>query len=167
MLTLYRFLVVPAAAALVLAVAIPPAFAQEAEAAVRAGDSTLTCKAIIAEINGLSAAQAQTAQRAEQRARAGRGLMSFARGALSAAAPMLAQGAMGGMGGGLGGDGMGSAIAQMAMQQAQTQAMTAAMTAGQPQVDAYGQAAQTAAPAATPQSPRVQHLNSLFMQRGC
>ena len=165
--TARRFLIIPAAAALALAAAIPPAFAQDAEPAVRAGDSTLTCEAIIGEINTLTAAQAQTAQRAEQRARAGRGFMSFARGALSAAAPVLAQGAMGGMGG-LGGDGMGSAIAQMAVQQAQTQAMTAAMTAAQPQVDAYGQPVQSAAPAVgATQSPRLQHLNGLFMQRGC
>ncbi|RZJ04369.1 MAG: hypothetical protein EON89_07930 [Brevundimonas sp.] len=158
MLTLYRFVIVPAACAIALTTGLA-AHAQDAEVAVRAGDSTMTCEAIIAEMNTLTAAQAAATQRAEGRARAGRGLMNFARGALSAAAPMLAQGAMSGLGGGMG-DGMGSAVAQMAVQQAQTQAMTAAMTAGQPQPPA-------AQPAPAAQSPRVQHLNGLLMQRGC
>lgn len=165
--TLYRFLVIPAAAALTLAAALQPAFAQDADVAVRAGDSNLSCEAIITEINTLTAQAAEQAQRAEGRARAGRGFMSFARGALSAAAPVIAQGAMGGLGNMGGGDGVGALIAQSAIQQAQAQAMTAAMTAAQPQTDAYGQPAQPAPAAAPVQSPRVQHLNTLFMQRGC
>lgn len=165
MLNLHRLLVIPVTAGLMLA-AGQPSFAQEA-AAVRAGDSMLSCEAIITEINTLTTAATEQAQRAESRARAGRGFMNFARGALTMAAPVLAQGALGGMGG-MGGDGVGAAIAQSAIQQAQSQAMTAAMTAGQPQIDANGQPVQpTPSDAAPAQSPRVQHLNALFMQRGC
>lgn len=171
MLNFHRLLVIPATAGLMLITAWQPSFAQDA-AAVRAGDSMLSCEAIITEINTLTTAAAEQAQRAESRARAGRGFMNFARGALTMAAPVLAQGALGGMGS-MGGDGVGAAIAQSAIQQAQieaqSQAMTAAMTAGQPQVDAYGRPVQPeqSQPAPPAQSPRVQHLNALFMQRGC
>lgn len=162
--TLHRLLVIPVTAGLLFSASWQPSFAQVA-AAVQAGDSMLSCEAIITEINTLTTAATEQAQRAESRARAGRGFMNFARGALTMAAPVLAQGAMGSMGG----DGVGAAIAQSAIQQAQAQAMTVAMTAGQPRVDAYGRPVQPDQPETAPpaQSPRVQHLNALFMQRGC
>jgi len=141
----------------ILAVALAaPALAAPVEL-VKAGDAEMSCQAVAAEMNALSAQKAKAAKRAES----GRKLLSFATTALQVAS----SGGMGGMGGGGNQSGY---IAQQALGALQAQAMQQQMmgAAGQ------GFGAFTDPAAAPPaddsvEAQRLARLNDLHAQKGC
>lgn len=136
------------------------AHAQDEVQLIQPGDSVMSCKALAAEINALSSAQAKAAKRAES----GKKFLGFASTALQVAGPMLS----GGMGK-LGGDGgMGAMMAQQAMGQMQAQAMQQQVGMGLTGPMGGGYGAEPPADADNSvQGQRVARLNGLHAQKGC
>jgi hypothetical protein len=132
---------------------------------VQPGDADMTCQALSAEMNTLSAAKAKAARRAES----GRKLLGFASTALQIAS---SSGALGGRGGGLGAGNQSGYIAQQALGSIQAQAMQQQMAQGYGAgLGGFGPtgAAAPAAPAADTsiEAQRLARLTDLHAQKSC
>jgi hypothetical protein len=137
---------------------------------VQAGDAEMTCPALAAEMNALSAARAKAAKRAES----GRKLLGFASTALQIAGSsgVLGKGGGGGQGNYAAQQALGSLQAQAQQQQvmAAQQQMLAAATQG---LGGYGGSdPSAAAPSAPPadasvEAQRLARLTELHAQKGC
>jgi hypothetical protein len=138
---------------------------------VQAGDAEMTCQALAAEMNTLSAAKAKAAKRADS----GRKLLGFASTALQVAS---SSGLLGKGGGG----GQSSYMAQQALGSLQAQAQQQQMMAAQQQAMAAatqglggfggGLDPSAAAPAAPPadtsvEAQRLARLTDLHAKKGC
>ena len=115
---------------------------------IQPGDKAMSCEALAAEINSLSAAKAKTAQRAE----AGRKARGFMSSALTLAGPML-----GGALSSAGGDGTGALIAQQAIGALQTQQMS----------QAYAPALEASAAGVSLEVQRMARLSEIYAAKGC
>lgn len=130
---------------------------------VQSGDAEMTCTALGAEMNTLSAAKAKAAKRAES----GRKILGFASTALQIAS---SSGALGGKGGGFGAGNQSGYIAQQALGSIQAQAMQQQMTQGYGAGFGGFDPSGSAAPAASDTSIEAQRLarvTDLHAQKGC
>jgi hypothetical protein len=123
---------------------------------IRMNDSTMTCEALIGEINTLSEEVRRQSADAERAARNRQTAGAVGRGLLSG----LARGASMFGGGGGGGDGaMAGAVAASALAGLANEAAASGAAASA--------AAPTAPPPPSPQSERIAHLTSLLQSRPC